>query len=308
MRRLPWEMPQRGPIRDNPEKIGNVLPPDGHVHSEWSWDAVAGSMEKTCARAVAMGLPSVAFTEHADFTSWKLREEVLAKGEAFHLTGDSFRVRTTSEGVFTPPPLDVEGYRACVQRCRDRFPELRVVWGVELGEPHWHPGRFTQLLDSGNFDRILGSLHSITLHGQFVPIEDLYHQSPPAVVLSAYLAEVTAMIEASDVFEVLAHIDYPIRYWPLSELPFDPMEFEEDYRHVLTVLARSGRALEVNSRVPLHPQIVRWWHQVGGEIVVFGSDAHEPTSLARRLPEMAEMVESCGFRPGRHPYDFWLRT
>jgi PHP domain len=42
------------------------LPPDGHVHSEWSWDASNGSMEKTCSRAVEMGLPAVAFTEHAD--------------------------------------------------------------------------------------------------------------------------------------------------------------------------------------------------------------------------------------------------
>src|SRR4029453_16565705 len=42
------------------------LPPDGHVHSERSWDAPNGSMEKTCSRAVEMGLPAVAFTEHAD--------------------------------------------------------------------------------------------------------------------------------------------------------------------------------------------------------------------------------------------------
>ena len=46
------------------------LPPDNHVHSEWSWDAAAGAMEATCARAVEIGLPSLSFTEHADFTNW----------------------------------------------------------------------------------------------------------------------------------------------------------------------------------------------------------------------------------------------
>ena len=45
-----------------------MLPPDGHVHTEWSWDAANGSMEQSCAHAVALGLPSIAFTEHADFT------------------------------------------------------------------------------------------------------------------------------------------------------------------------------------------------------------------------------------------------
>ena len=48
------------------------LPADGHVHSEWSWDADLGSMEATtCARAVELGLPAVAFTEHVDCTPFR---------------------------------------------------------------------------------------------------------------------------------------------------------------------------------------------------------------------------------------------
>ena len=47
-----------------------MLPLDGHVHSEWSWDALAGDLEATCARAVERGLPAVAFTEHVDHTRW----------------------------------------------------------------------------------------------------------------------------------------------------------------------------------------------------------------------------------------------
>src|SRR4051812_35550746 len=108
-----------------------VLPADGHVHSEWSWDAADGSMERTCERAVALGLPAVAFTEHADHGTWLI------------LTGDleayrKLRVATTPDGVVTPAPLDLSGYLECVERCRDRFPELTIITGVELGEPHWH--------------------------------------------------------------------------------------------------------------------------------------------------------------------------
>jgi hypothetical protein len=42
-----------------------ALPADGHVHSEWSWDtgdprsAAAGTMERTCARAMRIGLPAL---------------------------------------------------------------------------------------------------------------------------------------------------------------------------------------------------------------------------------------------------------
>ena len=47
------------------------LPADGHVHTEFSWDADRGDMNATCARAVALGLPVVAFTEHVDFTPFR---------------------------------------------------------------------------------------------------------------------------------------------------------------------------------------------------------------------------------------------
>ena len=75
-----------------------MLPPDNHVHTEWSWDADAGSMEASCARAVELGLPSIAFTEHVDLTSWVLAAPLR--------DGDQL----DEDGRFDPPPLDVEGY------------------------------------------------------------------------------------------------------------------------------------------------------------------------------------------------------
>jgi histidinol-phosphatase (PHP family) len=43
--------------------------------------------------------------------------------------------------------------------------------------------------------------------------------------------------------------------------------------------------------------------------MTFGSDAHDPTGLAFGFGEAAAtMVEAHGFRPGRHPYDFWTRS
>ena len=39
-----------------------MLPADGHVHSQFSWDAPSGDMHATCARAVQIGLPALAFT------------------------------------------------------------------------------------------------------------------------------------------------------------------------------------------------------------------------------------------------------
>ena len=104
-----------------------MLPPDNHVHSEWSWDTHSASMRDTCARAVEIGLPAVAFTEHVDFRRWGPEDG-----------RDGLEVdRGYRTGVST---FDVEGYLASVEECRDRFPDLRVVAGIEAGEPHLFAG------------------------------------------------------------------------------------------------------------------------------------------------------------------------
>jgi histidinol-phosphatase (PHP family) len=279
---------------------GELLPPDGHVHSEWSWDAPGGSMERTCARAAEIGLDCIAFTEHADFTPWTLLAGRLP---------DGFRAEVAPDGVVVPPDFDVDGYLECLQRCRDRYPGLRIRSGVELSEPHWHARRTAQVLDLGGFDRVLGSVHSLPAgDGRYLEIGDCYRERTSAEVIREYLAEVTRMVTGCDVFAVLAHIDYPVRYWPAGAGPYDPCAFEQEYREVLRALAGTSRALEVNTTIPLHPQIVRWWHQAGGDAVTFASDAHDPDFLAHDFADAAAMVLAHGFRPGRDPHDRWMRA
>jgi histidinol-phosphatase (PHP family) len=266
------------------------------VHSEWSWDAADGSMEQTCARAVAIGLPAVAFTEHADYTPWTVLYSGPDADE--HLTAHA-----TAEGSLTPPELDLDGYLECLQRCRGQFPDLHIISGVELGEPHWHGTAAARLLHAGQFDRVLGSLHCLPF-GQ--PI--LYQHRPAGDVVREYLAEIPRLIEGSDAFSVLAHIDYPLRSWPAGAGPFDISGFQGEFRHALRALARSGRALEINTSGPLHPEIVRWWREAGGTSVTFGSDAHDPTRIAYRFAEAAAIADASGFRPGRHHCDYWRRA
>ncbi|TQF07020.1 PHP domain-containing protein [Kitasatospora acidiphila] len=277
-----------------------MLPPDSHVHSQWSWDALAGSMEATCRRALELGLPSVAFTEHADLTPWTLRPGEEVPQEWRPLLAD---------GVLTPPALDLDGYRDCLESCRQRHPDLRILSGIELSEPHWHTSRAGALLGVGGFERVLASVHSApAIDGSgFTEVSTRYDDQPPADVVRAYLAETVRLIEQFDAFEVLAHIDYPVRYWPADAKPYDPFDFEEEYRHVLRCLAAADKVLEVNTRVPLHPQVLAWWREEGGQAITFASDAHDPGALARGFADAVQMAEATGFRPGRDPHAFWGR-
>jgi histidinol-phosphatase (PHP family) len=277
------------------------VPTDNHVHSEWSWDAVHGSMERTCARALAVGLPAVAFTEHLDHTVWSLEPDELDPG---------ISVQTASDGEqrFHPPPLDVAGYVECVERCRELFPDLRVLSGLEVGEPHWHASAVERVLGAGSFDRVLGSLHCLPDGDRFREPPGLFARQRPADVVRGYLLEVAELVSRSDAFSVLGHIDYPFRSWPKDHGPVDPAAFEDEFRHALRATARTGRALEINTVIPLDATILRWWHEEGGDAVTFGSDAHEPADVGRDFRAATAMAEAHGFRPGRDPFGPWVRT
>jgi histidinol-phosphatase (PHP family) len=251
-------------------------------------------MVRACERAVAEGLPAIAFTEHLDFTEWHAED------------------RATSEGLLDRHPahqlpIDVDGYVAELAECRERFPGLRIWSGIETGEPHLFAASVAAHLRDTPVDRILGSLHALSLEGRLVGVGQLLYGDPSGT-MRRYLGEVVAMIESSDVFEVLAHVDFPRRYWPGGPDRYVEKDYEEEYRAVFRALSSTGRALEVNTSSPLASvDQVRWFYEEGGGAVSFGSDAHNPRSVAQRFDVAVDVVEAAGFRPGRDRFDFWRR-
>jgi len=296
------------------------LPPDNHTHSEWSWDAFAGSMEGSCARALELGLPSIAFTEHVDLTQWYVPPVAWEQAAAgtYGVPAQRLAAKVGPDQHVHHTPFDVDGYLAAVERCRAQFPDLRILTGVELGEPHWFAEQTAALLAGGRFQRVLGSLHSLEVDGEPREVGALFRDAANGLDASgfdahaavrSYLAELINLVRSDGPFAILAHIDYPVRRWRLiAAEEYTPTLFEGEYRAVLRSLAQSGRALEVNTRIPLHPLVVRWWHEEGGDAVSFGSDAHLPPDVANGFVEAAAMVEAQGFRPGRTAFDFWTRA
>src|SRR5258708_30564141 len=122
-------------------------------------------MEQSCERALELGLPAIAFTEHAD---WAL----------------------VHEGQHA---VDLVGYFESVERCRAKLNGLRILTGVELGEPHWYPEEVQAVLAAGPLDQVLGSIHCIRLDGATLDASQ-FHGRPgidfPGAV-RAYFAEVS---------------------------------------------------------------------------------------------------------------------
>lgn len=137
--------------------MARMLPADQHLHTQWSADALAGSMREVCARAAELGLPGITFTDHADHTTLVVSDEAAAYIQAIG--------GTVSGGVFEPRPLDVTGYLDAVDQCRSEFGgKLRIRAGIELGDPHLH-SREAAALASAGFELIVGSVHSLRREG-----------------------------------------------------------------------------------------------------------------------------------------------
>ena len=260
------------------------------MHTQFSWDAPRGDMEATCRRAVEIGLPAIAFTEHADFTGGGYPD--------FHR-------------------LDVAAYREEVERCRALFPGLGVLSGVELGQPHLFPDEAAAVLASGPLDRVLGSVHCVRWRAALIDVSagDLLAPERARDTVRLYLLEVLALVESSQPFEVLAHLDYPKRYWPHAELPYREEDYEEEIRAVLRGAAARGSALELNTTRGAEPHrglcpgptVVRWWVEEGGRALTLGSDAHDPERIALGFERACGLAEAAGFRPNDDPAGHWLR-
>jgi histidinol-phosphatase (PHP family) len=245
-------------------------------------------MEATCERALRIGLPAIAFTDHADFV----------------------------QAFAEQRPVDIHGYLDAVEHCRARFPGLRILSGVELGEPHRFPAEVEAVLGVAPLDRVLGSVHVVRRGGADVDMSQgiLTAESSPQL-LREYFGEVQRLVESALPFEVLAHLDYPKRYWPHAVLEYREADFEEELRAVLSAAARRGSALEVNTTRGADPRrglcpgpvVLAWWREEGGERVSFGSDSHEPAKIAAGFGAAAAMVEAAGFRPATDPAGFWRR-
>ena len=282
------------------------LPADSHVHSEWSWDTggpdseAKGRMRQACERAMKIGLPAIAFTEHFDLdTAWATTTEDLMPHQRFLLGAD---------GIMHLPRWDVEGYLADLEEHRQLFPDLVILSGAEFGQPHLHEAEAARLIDLSTLDRVNGSLHTLPNGATRSEPNTLFHLWPADRVMDVYLDEIPRMVANSSAFHIFTHIDYAVRAWPVADVgPFDPRRFEEGFREAMRALADSGRALELNTR-RLWPWIPQRWVQEGGQLISFGSDAHVPAEVGSGFAEAVMMAEHFGFRPGRRPQDLWSRS
>jgi histidinol-phosphatase (PHP family) len=246
------------------------IPHDYHVHSLFSGDNDS-PMQSMCEAAAARGIPEICFAEHFDVHPKEPRRL-------------SF-------------PL--EAWAAELVRCRDIFRGRLVVRaGLEVGEPHRAPAAVRAMLDRYDFDLVIGSLHWV---GDDLVFDAGFFDRPMDAGYSAYFAELERMTEAGG-FDVLGHLDVVARFGFEVWGRYEPRRYETSIRKSLAHCIERGIALDINAgcmrrrlgRTNPHPDILRWYVEMGGAHVVFSSDAHAPEHVGLHLDAAVAIARTAG--------------
>ena len=111
-------------------------------------------------------------------------------------------------------------------------------------------------------------------------------------------------VKVMDCFQSLGHLDYIVRYGKMREKTYSCEEYTDVIDEILKQLIEKGKGLEINAAglkygLPFahpHPDVLRRYRELGGEIVTIGADAHKPEHIAYDFGKVEELLKACGFK------------
>ena len=122
--------------------------------------------------------------------------------------------------------------RKLQQRCKEQGESIKVIAGVELGQPLQNLKAAEDVLSLG-FDYVIGSLHNLKDMEDFcfLPYQE-YSQQELDRLLERYFTEVLDMVRWNR-FDTLAHLTYPFRYFTgMPHLKVETARFEAQVREI----------------------------------------------------------------------------
>lgn len=246
---------------------------DTHTHSLHSPDGKK-TFHMMAETATQRGLQGIAFTEHAE---WYPGDEAYGY-------------------------LSMTDYWADLDDVKQAYQQkLTILPGIELGNPHDFPAEVEALLRTWPFDIVIGSVHWMDNEAGW---ERPFFQNGLAAAYQRYFDEVLTMVDRAD-FDVLGHLDLVRRdSWALFQqvLPLHP--YKDTIHKILKRLIDRGKGMEINTsslrkgfnETMPNLEVLQWYKALGGEILVFGSDAHHSRDVAGGFDIARETALAAGFR------------
>ena len=247
---------------------------DYHMHSKYSFDAET-PVEDICEAAIRAGLDEIAITDHMDIFSDKPYGHI----------------------------MDCDAAYEEITKYRDMYAgKLKVLSGVELGQPQANPKEAKAFLEKYNLDFIIGSIHNIENDVDCYDFD--YTKVDYHAVYDSYMNYQLEMAKNYD-FDVMGHVTYPSRYvYERTGVNVDYSLYMERYEQLFKILIERGKGIELNlsgiarkcGDVMPTMDLLKFYRELGGEIVTIGSDAHVSSQVGIVSREGVERLKAAGFK------------
>ena len=248
---------------------------DFHLHTDFSADSQA-SPESQIRQAIAAGIPRLCITDHQDFDYPKQYNE-------------DFTFPTNI--YFTKLSSLKEEYEKKIQ----------IFTGVELGLRVHLQSFLKEYTESWPFDFVIGSVHLVDGRDPYYP--DYFEGRSEEAAYREYFECILENVELHwDTFDSLGHLDYAVRYGPNQNKYYSYEKYRDIIDEILKILVNHGKALECNTsglscglgHTNPHPDIIKRFVQLGGEMITIGSDAHKPANIGFGFHTLKDMLAGCG--------------
>ena len=250
---------------------------DCHMHSSFSADSDT-PMEKMILTAADQGLTGICFTEHFDPD-----------------------YPDTAENLDFS--LNIPAYRQKLESLADAFKDqIQVNFGIELGLQPQLAESFSALLKEVPFDFVIGSSHVVHGYDPYYP--SYYEGRTQTEAYREYFESIYENVQVFQNYDVYGHLDYVVRYGPTKNQGWNFQDYADVFEAILRTLIEQGKGIEINTAGLYkglgyphpHRDILNMYHDLGGEIITVGSDAHKPEYLGYGFDIARDLLESCGFR------------
>ena len=262
-----------------------MIQADMHMHTWFSTDSEACPRDMAD-EAVRKGLKTICFTDHFD-------KDDLEWGE---------------EGIF-----DVDAYFVEMQKLQEEYAgKLNIRIGIELGLRTYLKDYYEELTKKYPFDFVIGSVHNVPYkkdaEGNILytdpAAEKLFTDRTDKKAYRLMMETTLENVRTSDCFQTLGHLDYVVRYGKSREKEYSYTDYADIIDEILKPLIEKEKGLEVNSAglkygLPFahpHPDVLKRYRELGGEIITIGADAHKPEHIAYDFAKAEEILKSCGFK------------
>lgn len=247
---------------------------DFHMHTDFSSDCDIPA-EKMIQSAIKKGIDILCITDHMDMD--------------FPYPELSFNLDTDA------------CYEEYLRLKKAYGSKLDLRFGVELGLQEHLAKEHSDYIGKYPFDFVIGSLHLVHKVDPWYP--DYFEGRSDEEAFTEYFRALYDNLLIFHDFDVLGHLDYVIRYSPNKNRNYSYEKFQHLIDPILEFIVEHDIGLEVNTgsiksgldAINPHPDILSRYRELGGRIITFGADAHNPDYVGFKLREMQDLVRSLGF-------------